>query len=105
MDGKQISWPQALVVIAIIAGVVTLSILGRDLSSLAAIGIAIFGAIGLGVGKAQSIEAKVNGNLATVLAQNAEQARMLAAAHVPPAALAPPPAAEQPPPGTTSTAG
>lgn len=95
MNPKRVTWPQAAIVVAVIAGVVVLSILGRDLTSVIALGIAIFGAVGLGAGQMQGIKDQVNGNLTRLLDMMEKHVQMLAAAHVPPSAL-PPATPDQP---------
>lgn len=84
---KNITWPQVAVVGIIVAGVVTLAVLGRDSTALYALGGLILAGIGLIAGNQQGVKDNTNGNMTRLLAMVEKMADQLA--------IAPPP---QPPP-------
>jgi len=96
---KPLTWQHVTIVLALLVGIVTLSVFGRDATSFIAIGTLIMAGLGILIQQGSTIREQTNGRIGQLVELVAKQGEMLAAA-LPPAPIVVTAATDTPaPPG------
>lgn len=88
---KDVSWRQVVVIAVVMAGIVVVTLSGRDTTALVAIGGGILAALGFVVSQGQTVKEQTNGRIGELIKLIESQGRMLAGM-IPPTLPPPTPA-------------